>query len=313
MSFTVAPFRNLNIGQGTKVPFAEGFFLQDVPQWVKEDKGILGDINYHDRQAILDAKHALVCEYEANSIGQPDPTWRETSPRSIQDSKSEAAVLANLAIWLKQPSGVCFTTVLHSITWPMTGNDERSEIIQRFEPRLPLYCHPNDVRSIVDKHDLAKAGELHAVLCSIPRKNSVWTGMRALWVALTTYEADIRYSLLWVSLEALFGDESNSGEITHKLAERIAFFLANTPEDARELYGKAKKCYRVRSKIVHGRFNNDSAIDEFVGHTEAIARTAFRHLLDKPEMLKTFISKHRDRFLEDLVFSRSSNLASLPE
>lgn len=47
--------------------------------------------------------------------------------------------------------------------------------------------------------------------------------------------------------------------------------------------------------------------------TEAIARTALRLLLDNPDMLRTFISKHRDRFLEDWVFSRSTNPPPFPK
>jgi hypothetical protein len=304
MSFTVAPLRNLNLPVRTKIPFGNGFFLQDVPQWVKDDKGILADINYHDRQATLEAKHALVAEYDAKSIGEPDPSWSGKTPRSIQDSKTESAVLANLALWLRQPSGVCFTVVLHALSWDIPGSNEKQQIIQRFEPQPPLYCNPNDVQNPVKPTHVVKAGELHAVLCSIPRNNAVWSGMRALWLALTTYESDIRYSLLWIGLEALFGAE-DSGEITYKLAQRIAFFLADTPEDAHDLFGKAKKCYAMRSKIVHGRWNNTPEIVACMADTEAISRTVFRHLLDKPDMLRTFISKQRDKFLEDWVFSRS--------
>jgi hypothetical protein len=300
MAFTVVPLHNLHLPPGTIIPFGNDFVLQDMPQWVKDDKGILGDINYYDRQAILQDQHALVAEYEANSIGQPDPAWPKESRRSIQRSKDEAAVLANLAIWLKQPSTVCFTIVLHAIS-----------VIQHVDGRLPLICHPNDVQSIVDKDDVAKAGQIHAVLCSIPRKNSVWTAMRALWAALTTNEADIRYSLLWIALEALFGDEGPSGEITHKLAERIALFLADTPDEARGLYHKTKKSYQKRSIIVHGRFNNDSVIDEFMAHSEAILRTTLRHLLDKPDLLNTFTSEQRSNFVGDLIFSRAANLARL--
>jgi hypothetical protein len=53
MAFTVVPLHNLNLPHGTRIPFGNGFFLEDVPQWVKEDKGILAYINYNDRQAIL--------------------------------------------------------------------------------------------------------------------------------------------------------------------------------------------------------------------------------------------------------------------
>jgi hypothetical protein len=312
MSFTVVPLQNLTLPTGTKLPFGDGFFLQDMPQWVKDDKGILADINHRDRQATLDAKHAFVAEYGAESIGEPDPFWSGKKPRSIQDSKTEKAVLANLAIWLRQPSSVCFNLVLHALSWDIPGRDEKQQIIQSLETRAPLYCHPNDMQNAVERRHVIKAGELHATLCSIPRNNAAWTAMRSLWAALTMYEADIRYALLWIALEALFGAE-DGGEIGYKLAQRVAFFLADTPEDGRELFQKAKRCYRMRSNIVHGRRSSHHEIDNCMADTEAIIRTAFRHLLDEPDLLKTFISKHRDKFLEDWVFSRFTDPPPYPD
>src|SRR5512147_2075028 len=106
MSFTVVPLHNLDLPVGTSVSFGNGFVLQDVPQWLKDDTGFLTDINRNDRQATLDAKHALVAEYEAEAIGEPDPNWKGTQPKSIQDLKFQSAMLANLALWLRQPSTV---------------------------------------------------------------------------------------------------------------------------------------------------------------------------------------------------------------
>jgi hypothetical protein len=104
----------------------------------------------------------------------------------------------------------------------------------------------------------------------------------------------------------LFGPEGDSAELSHKLAERIAFFLAQNSNDARDLFHKAKKCYGIRSKIVHGRWKPSRDIDQMMEDTEAIVRTAFRHVIERSEMLNTFTSKRRDEFLADLVFSRSS-------
>jgi hypothetical protein len=38
--------------------------------------------------------------------------------------------------------------------------------------------------------------------------------------------------------------------------------------------------------------------------TESIVRSALRRVLSEPDLLEKFISKERDRFLEDMVFSR---------
>jgi hypothetical protein len=301
MAFTVVPLRHLRLPLGTKIPFAPDFFLEDLPLWVKEDKGTLTDLSLNEREAILDGRHAFVSQYDAASIGQPDFEWPKESRRSIQKSKSENAILANLAIWLQHPSPVSFTTVLHAI-----------QVIQSVESQqLPLLCLASDLPSHLNENDISKAGELYAVIRRIQRTNSAWTAMRALWAALTTNQIDIRYSLLWISLEALLGDE-DGGEIIHKIAERIALFLASTPTEARQLFHKAKNSYSMRSKIVHGRYYDDPKINQLMADTEAIIRDAFRHLLHNPELLKTFTSKKsRNEYLGDLIFSRIKHLGPL--
>jgi hypothetical protein len=109
-----------------------------------------------------------------------------------------------------------------------------------------------------------------------------------------------------MALESLFGADDVS-EIGYKLAQRIAFFLADNPADARGLFRKVKTCYKMRSTIIHGRWKDDSKIDAVMADTEGIVRTVFRRLLDDAEMLRTFISKDRNEFLEDWVFSRSTD------
>ena len=52
-------------------------------------------------------------------------------------------------------------------------------------------------------------------------------------------------------MESLFGaDEPN--EISYKLAQRIAFFLAENSADARSVFEKVKSCYTMRSKMRRG-------------------------------------------------------------
>jgi hypothetical protein len=310
VSFTVVPLHNLALEKGTRIPFADGIVFQDVPEWVREES-FLNYLSHHDRQSVLEASQAFVAEYEASAIGEPDPSWMGDEPKAIQDIKTESALLANLALWLRQPSSVCLTVILHAISWKIPGQDEREPLIQRSESQIPIYCHPNDLHNPLTPAHLTKAAELHRVLCSVPRDSAVRTAIRALWTGLTSQALDIRYSLLWVALEALFG-ANESGEIAYKLSQRIAFFLANTPEEGRGLFQTVKKCYGVRSKIVHGRWKPDPEADQAMGHTESILRTSIRRLLEDPEMMRAFCSKHRDKFLEDWVFFRYTDPPPFP-
>jgi Apea-like HEPN len=288
MAFTVVPLHNLSLPFGTQIPFGAGFILKDVPDWVKKSS-LLNELSRHDRQSALDAKHALVAEYEAAAIGEPDREWTGKTPKSIQNVKFDSVMLANIALWLMQPSSVCFTVGFHALAWNVPGEKEKRPIISEIQRQSPLRCHPNDVYNVVSASHVAKGGKLHAVLSSIPRNNPVWEAMRAFWAALTMYSADRRYPFFWMGLESLFG-ANDGGEISYKLCQRIAFFLADDPGVARELFRKAKTCYNMRSKIIHGRWKNDPDIDSVMADTESIVRTVFRHILDDPEMLTTFIS-----------------------
>ena len=59
---------------------------------------------------------------------------------------------------------------------------------------------------------------------------------------LSGLAADIRYSLFRIGLEAVFGPDANTGEITYKLSQRTAFFISDTPQAARHVFSKARKC-----------------------------------------------------------------------
>jgi len=65
VSFTVVPLHNLDLPAGTCYPIGSKFVIQDVPEWLKQDKGILADISRHDRMTTCDMdawlrRHAAV-------------------------------------------------------------------------------------------------------------------------------------------------------------------------------------------------------------------------------------------------------------
>jgi hypothetical protein len=310
MSFTVVPLHNLELPADTRIEFGAGFVLQALPSWVREEP-ILKGLSRRDREGVLAAKFALVAEYKAAAIGESDPTWKGEEPRSVQKVKDDAAIMASIAIWLTQPSMVCYTGIFHATSWAVPGSEDALPVIQQIEIQTPVYCHPKDVENQVTVSHLGTAARFHTILVDIPRKNPVWEALRSTWAALTMYSADRRYPFFWMALESLFGAD-DAAEIGYKLAQRISFFLADTPDDARELFKKVKACYRMRSIIIHGRWKDDPKIDEVMYTSEAIVRTVFRDLISNPDLLRTFISRHRDKFLEDWVFSRKTDRPPYP-
>jgi len=305
VSFTVVPLHNLDLPSGTRIPFGSKFVLQDVPEWLKKDTGFLNDIGRHDRTSTLAANHALVSEYEAASIGDPDPEWKGQKPRGIQDLRFQSAMLASMAMWLIQPSMVCFTVGFHALTRIDGGRIVDPPIILRSEREGPIYCHPRDQHNPVEPRHITKAAALYGTLSTVPRKNVVWAALRAFWAALVSYTADYRYPLFWQGLESLFGAEDDSRGISRRLRERISYFLADDAATQQKLHDLVKRCYKTRSEIVHGRWEEGSEIDDRMGETEAIVRTVVRHMMDKPGMLGAFLSPKRDDFLQAWVRSKS--------
>ena len=311
MSFTVAPLHFVELAVGTRIPFGPDFVLQDIPEWLRRDKGIMNDIDLADRQMVSHDRHALVAEYDAEAIGSPDPSWKGTKPKAIQDRKFQAAMLANLALWLRQPSPACFTVCFHAVSWNRPGEPERLPVAQQIHRHTRLFCHPKDQNNPLNPHHIIEAASIYAALAQVPVGNPVWEATRFFWEALTTLRHDFRYASFWVGLESLFGPD-DSGETSYKICQRIAFFLGDSPDVARDLYRKAKNCYSTRSKIVHGRWKHDPKMADAMADTESIVRTAFRRLLENPQLLNAFISKKRDVFLEDWVFSRSTDPPPFP-
>jgi len=305
MAFTVVPLHNLSLPAGTRIRFGSDFVLQDIPPWVKKDKGILAGIHNNDRQLIDHDHHALVAEYEADGIGSPDPEWPGDKPKSIQEVKFQSAMLANLAIWLRQPCTVHFTVGFHALTHLEGGRRADPPIILKTEHHTRLFCHPNDVSNPIQVHHLTKAGEFHAVMCSVPRGNGVWAALRAFWAALTSYRADLRYPLFWQGLESLFTSETKAWKVTERLCTRLSFFLADNAQTQQDLFDKANICYDTRSKIIHGRWQPGTEINQPMADTEAMVRTVVRHLLERPGMIGAFVSPKRDDFLDAWVQSKA--------
>ena len=171
MALTVVPLHNLNIPRRSRIPFAK-FTIQDVPAWVDKD-GILNDLALHDRTGVRQARHALVSEYEAESIGHADPDWTGQTSKSIQDLRFQSAMLANMCIWMIWPSSVCFTVGFHALARINGGDDLDVPFIAHTEREGPLYCHPRDVHNRVTPQSLIKAAKLFETLSTVGRKNAV--------------------------------------------------------------------------------------------------------------------------------------------
>ncbi|HTF66218.1 MAG TPA: hypothetical protein VK638_26390 [Edaphobacter sp.] len=308
MAFTVIPLNNLLIPNGCVIPFGKTFVLKDVPGWVKREEAT-APFSRHDVRGILAANHALVAEYQASAMGEPDPEWTGSRPCSIQESRFQAAYLANIAIWLEVPSKLCFTVGLHASNKVEGGSASDTPFVLGTERADPFYCYPREEENIVTPDHLTKAAKFYGVLETIPRGNPVWAALRAFSGSLRSYYAEYRYPLFWQGLESLFGSENEWYGINKRLRNRISYFLADNPTSQKEISEMVEDCYHVRGEIVHGRQALDSDYDDekmedVMEKTENIIRTVVRRILQKPDLLAVLLSSWRDEYLEKWVTSK---------
>jgi hypothetical protein len=311
MSFTIVPLNNLDLPIGSHIQFGPKFVLQDVPEWLKRDEHTVANVDVNERQRLKDAKHALISEYYADSYGHPDPEWSGPKHRSIQDLRFQSAFLASTALWLRQPSHVSFTAVYHALTY-LNGRTCDPPIVIHIDREGPYYPHPKDQHNPFQLRHIIDSAKLCEILETVPRNTPLWASLRSLSAALLSYFPDYRYPLFWQALESLFTDETKDWRVTERLRNRISYFLARNANEQEDLSRLVNNCYRMRSKIVHGRLSEWPEVESQMAQTEGIVRTAIRHVLEKPGMLQVFISSRRDEFLDAWVDSRAFTPPALP-
>jgi hypothetical protein len=71
-----------------------------------------------------------------------------------------------------------------------------------------------------------------------------------------------RIASFCTAMESLFA--TSSSELAHQLAERMALFLSDEPEDRLRIYREVKRAYGIRSRVVHGDVLRQSKVAELL-------------------------------------------------
>jgi len=247
---------------------------------------------------IGEATFALLIEYEAESLGDPDPASK-IGRMSKQDVAAENLRRANLGLWLARPSWAGFNLVI-------SAHQEQDDWIHRQNYQTdPIRPIERDTTNTLTKADIEVAKKLSDAASTLSAETSTWMAMRLLWKALTDSWWENRFLLLWVALEALFGS-ANPNETTYRLSQRLAFFLAEDRSKVRGLYDRAKEGYSARSRVVHG-FRHLSLgkqrADDLLADAEFFVRAGLTKILTDDRHLQAFAGKgQREDFLDSLVF-----------
>lgn len=269
-SCVIVPLHNLNLKLNQPLDFGDGLTLSKLPTCVGES-GFLKYLGSNDRAALNYATVAFI------------------------GGDYEHAVLANLALWLAQPSPACF-----NYTFSASLIVERWEL-QQCDRYSPLLCHPNNKNVEISEEDIHQAIALYKILTDLPKENAIWTAVHSTWIALQMALEHVRYLLFWIALEALYGPEDGR-EITFRLAQRIAFFLGKNASDAENIFKCAKNGYSFRSKVAHGKWKSSPKSNELTAEIENFVRQSLSQILLNPSLKTHFIGKNREGYLDSLVF-----------
>lgn len=97
------------------------------------------------------------------------------------------------------------------------------------------------------------------------------------------------------ALESIFTTDSN--EISHKLSERIAFFLSQYDHVKMDVYKTIKKAYSIRSKLVHGDTLNNKLIGDLPDicfQCDEYLRKIVMAILEDKRLLEIFESNNQN-------------------
>jgi hypothetical protein len=280
------------------VQFANGVTFGPMQDWAKS-KEALEWLSWPKRKRVLNFTHfCFSIEYQAASLGDPDPDWEGPEPRSMQSKVEELITLANLAIWLVCPSPIGFEVVLH-FDRPGDGTSQRHAY-----SRESLLTHVRDQDAEPTTQNFQLAATLHPALINLRRNRTIWTAARVLWKALHEHMWEVRFLLSWVAMEALYGS-TNPQETTYRLSQRAAFFLGANRNEARDLFQITKSGYGWRSMVVHGLRLSKLTPEEsekIAYEAETLLRRTFLRILENPEMVTRFDSSNREKYLDSLLF-----------
>jgi hypothetical protein len=119
----------------------------------------------------------------------------------------------------------------------------------------------------------------------------------------------IKIASYCTAFETLFASSPN--ELSHQLAERLSFYLFNTPEERLENYRRIKTAYSLRSKVVHGSTIKEeklASVIETAEYCDRIARSVlFRiHQEDDEDSLFSKSSEAFEEAMLHLIFGGSA-------
>ncbi|SDT52070.1 hypothetical protein SAMN05216490_3855 [Mucilaginibacter mallensis] len=133
--------------------------------------------------------------------------------------------------------------------------------------------------------------------------NRIERAFKFIHSARTTMDTLLKIALYINAYECLFTTDSN--EISHKIAERVAYYAATDQEQRRKTYKLMKEAYTVRSNYFHGKASDKKqTLAKLIDLLERLD-TLTRQVLTKAiiQDAEIFLAKDIEPYFTGLLFS----------
>ena len=219
-----------------------------------------------------------------------------------KEDESDARLrLAFLAMWITRPTGAHFSYFIKY--HPSFSNDVAHTINKYYAEIIP---HPSYSATLFDEDQILDLQTIFTNLLGyFGKEKRPSLAIDFVSTALQINPWGPRYVTFTSVLECLFSTDPM--EVTHKLSERVALFLEQSPEERQNIFKEIKKLYGLRSTIVHGgnlSRNLSAENHKMGGELEQIAHRVLKRLFKDLDLLER-LSKKRpqvQKYFENLLF-----------
>ena len=111
-------------------------------------------------------------------------------------------------------------------------------------------------------------------------------------LSISTWQ--LKFTMFVISLEGIYS--TSNVEVTYSLSQRLAWFLGKDYEERLTYFEKAKKCYRIRSQIVHGDTVQGSLkkeVDDLTVDLKKMTRLTLLKILLDDQLIEVFLDKKK--------------------
>jgi hypothetical protein len=177
-----------------------GVHLEALPA-VMTDEQVLSEYGRGVRDHVRgSADYALTLDEELDSLAALDD-WKAPRERTRIEALLERVRFTRVALWLQKPATVDARAVHQRAT--------KDDLPVRYWSVVwaPIAVLPGQENGRFSRADIEAAEKMNESIQGLVRPHAPWLSVRMLEAALGVQNWDMRYLMMWIVLETLFGPE----------------------------------------------------------------------------------------------------------